>query len=128
MSQGMDEEDLGRAFGALRQSTEGAVPPFRAPAPRRTGRRLAWHERPLAALGLIVLAAAGLMVQRRVAARRALLQPFLTTTQWQSPTDYLLQTPGHELLSAVPSLGGATADSTVNDSRDTTIHDSTNGG
>jgi hypothetical protein len=70
----------------------------------------------LAALGALtmVLALAALLAITRPwagtrglqpAASRARPRPVPLLTAWRSPTDFLLRTPGSEILSATPSLG-----------------------
>jgi hypothetical protein len=77
---------------------------------------MAWHVRPLLATGIVAVVLAGLVIERRAMERRAIVEPFLTSTTWEAPTDFLLVTPGQDLLSAVPTIGRTTNDSGLNDS------------
>jgi hypothetical protein len=99
-----DDKELVTAFDALRRETAAGLAPFRLA--RRTPRRaLRWHARPILVSGLLAAVAVGAVLERRAVERRAMLAPFLSSTTWRSPTDYLLVTPGQELLSTVPSVG-----------------------
>ena len=95
-----DDRDLREAFARLRDSERETIPPFRItpPAPHFTP-RLAF-----AALVLIVVIAGALFVVRRTREPRAVPQTEVTLSTWRAPTDFLLQTPGRELLSTTPRL------------------------
>jgi hypothetical protein len=88
--------NLQQAFDALRQQEAASAPRFdrmwRARAPRSLTPRLAF-----AAMLLITVA---VLVYRPQKA-----QPSITA--WKAPTDFLLQTPGRELLTSVPDLKGS---------------------
>src|SRR5690242_16218807 len=104
MTEQREDQDLRQAFAALRREIDAGLSEFRmphAPARRRTVR---WHARPLLAAGLLAAAIVGVVLERRAMERREMLAPFLSSTTWQSPTDYLLVIPGQELLSTVPSV------------------------
>jgi hypothetical protein len=105
-----DDRDLRAAFAGLRHETSAGATPFRMPVAVPLRRAVRWHARPLVATALLAAAMVTVVVVRRHAEREAMMAPFLASTTWQSPTDYLLVTPGQELLSAVPTIG-----STVND-------------
>ncbi len=87
--------NLRDAFGALRQQEAASAPRFdrmwRARAPRSLTPRLAF-----AAMVLITVAV--------VVFRPEKTQPSITA--WKAPTDFLLQTPGRELLQSTPELKG----------------------
>ena len=90
----MNDDRLHDAFKELRRVETANVPSFRALLSRRRHRpyiRLAF-----AVVVLIVLAFT--VIPRRPAA------PSIST--WRAPTDFLLQTPGRELLDSVPDLKG----------------------
>ena len=96
-----DDRDLREAFAQLRESERGAIPPFRVTtrAPR-SAPRLAF-----AALVLILTIAGGLFVVRRTREPQRSVPPAdVTLSTWRAPTDFLLQTPGRELLSTTPRL------------------------
>jgi hypothetical protein len=87
--------NLRDAFGALRRQEAASAPRFdrmrRARAPRSLTPRLAF-----AAMVLITVAV--------VVFRPEKPQPSITA--WKAPTDFLLQTPGRELLQSTPELRG----------------------
>jgi len=90
----MNDDRLRAAFAELRRVESVRTPPFRgllSSRARRPSLRLAF-----AVLLLIVLAV--VMIPRRAP------QPSITT--WRAPTDFLLKTPGQELLESVPDLKG----------------------
>jgi hypothetical protein len=127
---GLDSELRGR-FAALRHQEAETAPSFgalwhRAVAARRRGHargslrlqhRLARGRRSLPAMlaaAAAAIALAALVVVTRPWARTGGLPPAAPPpagsapliTAWRSPTDFLLRTPGEEILSATPSLGG----------------------
>lgn len=99
-----DDRDLRERFARLKQEDRAHLPPFRVPRARETPR---WG-RPgrLAAAAAIVLIAF-------VLARPDRTPPPVTghqgvdlgTVAWKSPTDFLLITPGSELMRTVPAVG-----------------------
>ena len=97
-----DDRDLRRWFGAQRREELGAAPPFgrmwaAARRPRRPRRRVGF------AVAAAALALAGLWLRTdRRPATESLSAP--SVAQWRSPTEFLLDTPGRDLLSAVPAL------------------------
>jgi hypothetical protein len=105
-----DERDLSAAFHTLRHETNAAAAPFRSPVAIPAHRGVQWHARPMVATALLAAAMVTVVVVRRHAEREALIAPFLQSTQWESPTDYLLTTPGQELLSAIPTVGSSIND------------------
>ena len=102
-----DDEDreLRRWFAAQRREELEAAPPFRrvwaaARARRRPRPRVRF------AAAAVALAILGLLWLRpdRGPAPESGTSPSIA--QWRSPTDFLLATPGRELLSTIPALGG----------------------
>lgn len=102
------DERLREAFHVLRRDTAASAPEFRDTL-ARIGR---WRERigrvrRRAAIVALAAAAAGLVVI-------AVVRPFgegnrsavvdLTATRWEAPTDFLLRTPGAELLRTMPTF------------------------
>lgn len=93
----MNDDQLRNAFAELRRAEAARVRAYVAPAlSRRPSRLRAGSTLAFAALLLIVLAV--VMVPRR--------PPQPTISAWRAPTDFLLQTPGRELLNSVPDLKG----------------------
>ena len=87
--------NLRDAFGTLRQQEEASAPRFdrmwRARAPRSLTPRLAFAAMVLITVAVLVF-------------RPEKPQPSITA--WKAPTDFLLQTPGRELLQSTPELRG----------------------
>ncbi len=99
-----EDRDLRRRFAALRRQELEAVPPFRrvwaaARARRRPRPRVRFA---VAAVALAILGLLWLRPDTRPAPESG-TSPSIA--QWRSPTDFLLATPGRELLSTVPALG-----------------------
>jgi hypothetical protein len=90
-----DDRDLREAFGRLRESESRLVPPFRIAAPPRPAFRLAF----VAAM-LVLLIAVGYFTRSRHQERRNTT----SISNWRAPTDFLLRTPGRELIDSVPQL------------------------
>jgi hypothetical protein len=106
-----EDPDLEQAFAALRRQEESTGPSFAAlwrAAEERRRSRLEGPWRPL----LLAAAAASLLIILLALWRvRPGAPPSLpaagipTLSQWRPATDFLLQTPGRELLGEVPALG-----------------------
>jgi hypothetical protein len=98
-----DDRDLRALFARLREEDRARVPSFRAPQP---GQAPKWGS-----VGRVAAAAAVILIALMLAwpNRRppAVMRPVvdLSVVAWQSPTDFLLITPGSELLRTVPAVG-----------------------
>lgn len=90
--------DLEGRFAELRRYDHGRVPSFGAivglPRPR-------WRPAPLLAAALLVLVAGGGVMLRFRGSHAA---PTSWLAEWTSPTAVLLQTPGTDFMSKVPSV------------------------
>jgi len=98
-----DDRELRRRFAALRREEVEAAPPFRRVwAAARAGRR----PRPSGrfALAAVALGLLALLWFRPGPAPES--RTSSSVAQWKSPTDFLLATPGREMLSTVPAFGG----------------------
>jgi len=96
------EPDLAAAFRALRGADEERCPPFDGVLRQARGRsrRSAPSWRPVATVAaLLVLAVFAVWTGRRTAG-----PPAPSLTAWKSPTDFLLATPGRELLATPAGL------------------------
>jgi hypothetical protein len=99
------DRDLHAAFQTLRRATE--APAFRGTldglARRRA--RAARLRRRVVGVGFAAAAAAALVIFGlvRPQGRRAVLVD-LAAAQWEAPTDFLLRTPGAELLRTIPTF------------------------
>jgi hypothetical protein len=101
---GSDSDDtLRRRFAVLRREEEQHAPEFatlwkaRAETRRRQAR---WFA--ATACALIALLA---FLWIRSAQRRPEEKAVASITEWRAPTDFLLETPGRELLRTVPEIG-----------------------
>ena len=93
----MNDNRLRDAFSELRRAEAARVPAYVAPAlSRRVSRLRVGSTFAFAVVLLIVLAV--VMIPRR--------PPKPSISAWRAPTDFLLQTPGRELLSSVPDMKG----------------------
>jgi hypothetical protein len=99
---GSSDETLRGRFAALRREDEQSVPGFaglwraRARSPRRWTYWLA-----TAACAVVILA--GLLWLRSVRPGSK-VDKTVSITEWKAPTDFLLETPGREMLRTVPRL------------------------
>lgn len=106
-----EDRDLASLFEELRRADEASAPPFKNVLERRgVGLRKPARVAPLrfAALAVLLVAAAlAVVLTRRPPGETAGPEPPVTVAQWKSPTDWLLRTPGSELLSELPTLPGS---------------------
>ncbi|MGH9329960.1 MAG: hypothetical protein ACRD09_05915 [Vicinamibacterales bacterium] len=102
-----DDRNLRNRFAALRAEDERLAPDLRRafmrPGPPRGSRRLG-----LALSGLAALAALAFFLGQsatdRAPEQSTIAEPSIS--RWRSPTDFLLDTPGRQLLQAPPEIGG----------------------
>ena len=101
------DRELSRLFEAGRRTDESAAPDLEtllARGPRRrtsSGRRIAFAT----ALAILVTVAVLLMYAPGDARRvTPVAEPPMQLADWESPTDFLLETPGSELLTQIPTL------------------------
>jgi hypothetical protein len=110
MTPPLNDAELGRLFADLRAADAQWVPPFAAvEAALHTGRR----RRPRVALwwaaaAAVLLAAAGAAFLARRSA-----PPPPSLSQWRSPTEFLLRSPGDALL-GLPQVSPAPWPATLN--------------
>lgn len=101
---GSDPDDmLRRRFAVLRREEEQHAPAFADLWKPRAGarrRKLRWLA--ATACALIALLA---FLWIRSAQRRPEEIAVASITDWKAPTDFLLETPGRELLRTVPEIG-----------------------
>jgi hypothetical protein len=101
-----EDPDLRDAFVAWRRREAIRAPGFEAILQRSSAvsRRPPWRGAALACLGLAALTA---VVWRFAPTPTPVARPAsaLSLTDWRSPTDFLLSTPGSELLHAMPDIG-----------------------
>ena len=99
------DEDLQRRFAQLRLEDQAKAGEFYGYLRRERPHGTRTRFFPWAAAGLSVILAAILILVRPQPAERNPLSSEIPITQWKSSTDFLLQTPGEEILSTVPKLG-----------------------
>lgn len=123
MTQDKNDNDLRDRFRVLRSEVERTAPPYRRPADRPARVRLAPVWVAAAALATLVAGAVWIATRDGTPSPQSLVS--LDATWWAGPTDFLLVTPGIELLRSVPTLGaieGAADDASqeVNDTAERT--------
>jgi hypothetical protein len=97
------DQDLRGRFAALRREEEKQVPEFGSllrPRRRTSGGRVYW----LAGAACVLVLLVAVLWQRSTRPRPPEVW-VASITQWKAPTDFLLQTPGSELLRGVPEIG-----------------------
>ena len=112
MSDDEPDRDLREAFARLRQEERERIVPVMSPVrpPRAGVFASTWRVRPLrAAAAIVVIVGGAVLLANNLRESTRMTTPvdptFLAVERWISPTDFLLQTPGSELLSTVPSFG-----------------------
>lgn len=118
----MDDSDLRRLFREAREADEASAPAFekiRRAVPRHaTDRQWRWGLVALPAAAALALAVTLLFRQAGPekpgeAVRTEANVP--TLDEWTAPTDFLLETPGSELLGSTPHIGEAIPDLSVSE-------------
>jgi hypothetical protein len=111
MNEDREREEIAGWFRHLRQTEERDAPPFdevweaaRSRATESRSRRLYYRVAAAAAL-LALLAVPALWRQRRRQAPEVTAAQIASISQWKSPTAFLIETPGQELLKTVPRIG-----------------------
>ena len=100
------DRDLRERFVALRREEEAGAPAIErllARAKARAGGKARRLGRP--ALALAAAAAVLLVIALLSLREPASSVPVPPITEWRSPTDFLLQTPGREVLETLPRFG-----------------------
>jgi len=102
------DRDLRERFERLRAEDARGAPSFSALLQRGRSRVPAARVsrlRPILALAAVLALAALLVSPRRTAPPSVPSTPPLALDHWRAPTDFLLDTPGRQLLGEVPSFG-----------------------
>jgi len=99
------DDDLRARFAVLRKVEEAQAPEFSIPA-----RRGADHGRRRRAGKLIAVAAClvtivTVVIWLRVVSPKPDGNRVASITEWKAPTDFLLETPGRDMLRTVPAIG-----------------------
>lgn len=120
------DDDLRKRFAALRREEGAKVPEFALPS-RAAAPRVRW--RPVdkfigVAVCLLTIAGVGTLWLHLASQRRGteLGKPVASITDWKGPTDFLLETPGRELLRTVPAIGAWRDDANANAPRQSGRH------
>jgi len=95
----MNDDQLHDAFAELRRADAASVPQWRTGNPASPDRRDRLSSTAIAFAAIALIATAIIVMPRHAP------EPSITT--WKAPTDFLLQTPGRELLQSTPDLKGA---------------------
>jgi hypothetical protein len=110
----IDDNELRRRFAQMREAEREGAPGFAQTLGRARARRNArttWRVRPvvLGAAAAVVVAALWLASSRPD--QPSAVAPAIGS--WRAPTDALLQTPGSDLLGAMPALGASVLDAMI---------------
>ena len=100
-----DDTDLRNRFAELRREEEARTPGFRLPSPRGVASRLRLGRLVALAASLAVSVACVFLVRLMWRPEQLPGKPAVSLTEWKAPTDFLLETPGRELLRTVPAIG-----------------------
>jgi hypothetical protein len=101
----VNDSELREAFHAMADEDARFAPPYsRADVSARRGMVRASRKRALYAAGVCAVAAAAVLAYA-FAPRQEMLELDLSGTRLTSATDFLLDTPGSDLLRTVPSIG-----------------------
>jgi len=93
-----DDRDLRDAFAELRNAESRSAAPFRVPVLTRTPRRgglLRWSV-----VAIVLMVAFGVLLRDETQVR----SDDTPISEWRAPTDFLLLTPGVELVQTLPRL------------------------
>jgi hypothetical protein len=102
------DDDLRHRFAALRREEEAQAPQFAGSSLRGAGHGRSRSVRKfIAATVCLATMAAAVFLLRPVAPKRQPTAPMpdVSLLAWRPHTDFLLQTPGRELLQSVPAIG-----------------------
>ncbi len=98
-----DDRELREMFARLRRQDHARVPPFRLPAARPVS---PWAmPMKVAAAAAVILVAVVLAIPDSGERQPPVQLVDLGDAAWHSPTDFLLITPGSELLRTMPPIG-----------------------
>ncbi len=97
-----EDSDLRTQFGRLREEDRSAAPPFQRTATTKAASSPHGHSWRIAIAAIPVLAVAVLFSLRSHRSTDAVPRDI---TAWSSPTAFLLETPGKQILTHTPKLG-----------------------
>ena len=101
------DDDLRARFAALRFEEESLAPDFALSSRRWVEPAGRWSAGRLVAVTacLAAMVAGALWLEMVPPKPGGAGQPVASLTEWKAPTDFLLQTPGRDLLRTVPAIG-----------------------
>jgi len=107
-----DEKRISRLFQLGKQADEKLLLLFEGVLARPRTNRQAWRIRgfrPISALAVVLIMSAIVFLRTRSHPADSLADLEVTPSllEWHSPTDFLLETPGHELGDSLPQVGRA---------------------
>jgi hypothetical protein len=97
-----DDRDLRDAFARLRDAERRGIPPFRIPAQSPIPFRARGGLRLAAAAALLLLI--GYFIRDRNVHQPSIAETATSISEWRAPTDFLLRTPGSELIVSTPRI------------------------
>ncbi len=111
--------DLRQRFEELRDEERSGVPPFRASRQRRP-HSSSWRWMPVTVAALLLIVSLSVVFSMR--SRRASFTSddriaAHAIADWHPPTEFLLRTPGSELLTSMPSIPDGAVRSLVQSSK-----------
>jgi hypothetical protein len=101
------DDDLRARFAALRREHEALAPEFIIPSRSWVEPAGRWSAGRLVGVTacLIAMVSGALWLGKAPSKPAGDGQPVASLMEWKAPTDFLLQTPGRELLQTVPAIG-----------------------
>ncbi len=103
---GSHDDELRARFAALRQEEAAQAPVFRGLAGVRTERGRGRSAGQMIAVTVCLVAMTAVALWLHLTPRKPEPGKFVASiTEWSSPTDFLLETPGREVLRTVPAIG-----------------------
>jgi len=100
-----NDNDLRSLFEELRREDEARTPAFTLPGPSRMAPGSRLGRLAVLAASLAALVACFFLVRLMRQPERPPGTPAVSLTEWKAPTDFLLETPGREVLRTVPAIG-----------------------
>ena len=110
----IDDNEIRSGFARLREADRERAPSFAQTFGRaraRKSRRATLRVRPLVVGAMAAAAIATIWLAQTRSFSPSAATPAIAT--WRAPTDVLLQTPGSELLGAMPALGTSILDEII---------------
>jgi hypothetical protein len=98
-----EEPELRERFAQLRAEERRGIPPFNLQARGRL-QRLAWRPLAAAVVFLLVVIAAVILRPRPTTFSASDRAAVRSVAAWHPPTDFLMQTPGSEMLTTTPRI------------------------